>query len=112
MAGIVVPVSAATSTTVHFRTRLVHSERTPARILAIQTGNGFFRFVVVRHFHETKAARSSSGTVGHNSRTFNRSKRREQGAQLVFGKAKGKITYKNLLHGSPLLAFEIGSQQK
>jgi hypothetical protein len=57
VAGIIVPASASTATAaIDFWPRFVYGQRTPARILAIQAGNGFFRFIVVRHFHETKAA--------------------------------------------------------
>jgi len=57
MAGIIVPAASSTATTaINFRSRFVHGQRPPAGILAVQGGDGFFRFIVIRHFHETKAA--------------------------------------------------------
>jgi hypothetical protein len=57
MAGIVVPASAsATAAAINFGTRFIHGQRSSTGIFAVQSGNGLFRFIVVRHFHETKAA--------------------------------------------------------
>jgi hypothetical protein len=58
MAGIVVPATAssATTATINLRPRFIYSQRSPAGIFSVQSGNGFFRFIVIRHFHETKAA--------------------------------------------------------
>src|SRR6185312_6798510 len=41
MAGIVVPASATPAAAIHLGTRLIHSERPPARILTVQSGNSF-----------------------------------------------------------------------
>jgi hypothetical protein len=57
VAGIIVPAaSAAATAAIDFWPRFIHGQRSPAGIFAVQSGNGFFRFIVVRHFHETKAA--------------------------------------------------------
>ena len=56
MAGIIVPAAAAASAAIDFWPGFIYGQRPPAGILSIQSGNGFFRFIVVRHFHETKAA--------------------------------------------------------
>jgi hypothetical protein len=57
MAGIIVPATPSAATAaINLWTRFIHGQRTPAGILAVQSGNCFFRFIVIRHFHETKAA--------------------------------------------------------
>jgi hypothetical protein len=57
VAGIVVPASAAAAATaINFGARFIHGQRSSPGIFAVQSGDGLFRFIVVRHFHKTKAA--------------------------------------------------------
>src|SRR5258707_10205047 len=58
VAAIIVPAAsaAARTATISLRPRFVHGQLASAGVLAIQGGNGLFRFFIIRHFDKPKAA--------------------------------------------------------
>jgi hypothetical protein len=76
----------------------VYGKRTPARIAAVQSGDGGVGFVVVGHFDKTEAARAAGIAIGYYRRAINGAVRLKPLAQISFRGAKGKISNKYLLH--------------
>jgi hypothetical protein len=108
MAAIVVaPSSSASSsgswsTSIRFRTGLIHGKWPPAAVFAIERRNGSVRFAVVGHLHKCKASRPASVAIGDYGYRFDCAKRLKQIAQVCFSHAERKVANEYLLHGFPL----------
>lgn len=100
MAAIIVTAAAA-SAAAGLGASFIHVELASAYLLAIQPFNSFFRFAVIRHFHEAEPARPSGEFIGDNSNAVYLSKRLKPRPELVFIGAEAEIAYKNLLHTFP-----------
>src|SRR2546426_10900781 len=78
-----IPTTAATTATLTLRPRLVHVQRAPANLRAIQSCNGLVAFFIVSHFDKAKASRASGVAIGHDAHAIHLPIRLKQLTQFV-----------------------------
>jgi hypothetical protein len=90
--------TASAAGTIGLRFGFVDGEGTSAQFGAVESGNGFFRFIRIGHFDEGKSPGTAGVTIGHNAYFLNFSMGLEHIAQLGFGGAVGKVANIKVLH--------------
>jgi hypothetical protein len=78
--------------------RFVHLQNPPAHFLAIQPGNGFGRFVVVRHLDKGEPSSAAGLAVFGNVDARDLAERLKKLTQLVFRRLKVHVAYEKILH--------------
>jgi hypothetical protein len=76
------------------RARLIHFDVSAAYLLAVESSNSFFRLVVVGHFDEGEAARTTRFSVHRDMDTAKLSEGLEQRSQIAFRCLKVQISNK------------------
>src|SRR5258708_6954830 len=89
---------------IRLRTGLVHIERAPAKIGAVQCVDSLIRFVAVGHFDERKSSWLSRVAIRNDVDAFHRAVRFEEGANRLLRRSKIQITYKDVFQRPSLLA--------
>jgi hypothetical protein len=79
-------------------TRFINIKRAATEFLAVEGRDSFLSFGGIRHFDESKSARSSRVPVSDNTYLIDFSVRLKQRAQLGFGCAVGDVANEKLLH--------------
>src|SRR5215469_14926786 len=107
--------SATAARTFGFRPGFVHIDGAPAQLRAVESGDGFFSFFCVRHFHKREPARTPGFTIRQNAYTIYLPIRLEHFSKLVFRGVEAEITDEDVFHGAALSVREPGetlSKQK
>src|SRR5277367_5772684 len=82
-----------------FRTGFIHFQIAAADVFAVERRDGFRCFSVVRHFHETEAARAAGLAIGGDVHTRELAERLEERAEIFRGGLKAHVANKQILHG-------------
>jgi hypothetical protein len=86
--------AAAAAAAFSARLRLVHAQRTPIDVLAIERLDGALRILFAFHFDERKATRATGVPVEHDLDVGDLAAVAfERGAQGVFGGLEGEVSY-------------------
>jgi hypothetical protein len=93
-ASSIAPSTAIRRSAVLFRARLIHLDVSAAYLLAVESSDSLFRFIVVGHFNECEAARAPRFSVHRDVDTAKVSERFEQRPQVAFGCFKIQISNK------------------
>jgi hypothetical protein len=88
-------------TALGFGTRFVDIQGAPAEFFAIESGDRFFGFGGIGHFHKCKSSGTAGVAIGHYANLIDFAVRFKQGSQLCFGGAVREVANKKLLHGFP-----------
>src|SRR5215813_6532743 len=96
-------VVAEPSASLSLWSRLIHSERAPAPLLAVQSCHRFFSFIVVRHRNKAEAAGSPRIAIGRDGCALDAAMRFKQRPELGFCHAEREIADENFLHFDFLL---------
>src|SRR5690606_26521450 len=86
-------VATAAARTILTGPRFVDRQSAPPQFIAIHSFDGGLCFVVVRHLHETEAARAPGFTVLDDGGLFDGTEFLERLPQLLFGRSVREITY-------------------
>jgi hypothetical protein len=109
---IVAAPAAATARTaaapVRFWAGFVHRQGTAAGVLAIQGADGSLSLVVIRHFHESKPARTTGVAVSYYRDASYCTKRLKQLTELCFRRTEREITHEDFLHAIPSILLLQG----
>ena len=96
---------AATTGAFGFGARLVHIDRAPTKLSAIEPRDGLLAFFVIRHFNETEASRPACLAISQNARTLHMSISLEKLAQLVFGRVEAEIANEDVFQVASFSVF-------
>jgi hypothetical protein len=83
---------------IHFRASLVDIELPPPHVGPVQSGDGLFGLVLVRHFDERESARTACIPVSHDTYGLHCPVDFENGAHLFFTGTESQVAYENLFH--------------
>jgi hypothetical protein len=99
---------AATETAiVCFGPRLIHVERTPAEVFAVQGLDGLFRLTAVIHFHKAKTARPPGLAIRDYGYALNGAIGREKRLQVCFCGAERKVADEKFHDPCSFAMFEV-----
>ena len=90
-----------------FRPRFVDGESAPIKLGAAESGNGAFRFGVVRHFDKAKSLRLPGIAVSDDAHALNGAVSFEHGPHRIFRGGEAQVSYKDILHGVPFEGVEL-----
>src|SRR5271170_148964 len=82
-----------------FRTGFIHFQIAAADVFAVERRDGFRCFSVIRHFHESEAARAAGLAIGGDVHTRELAERLEERAEIFRGGLKAHVANKEILHG-------------
>jgi hypothetical protein len=99
---IATAAAAGTSPTLCLRARFIDGERSSAGVAAVESGDCSIRFAVIGHFDKRKSSRPTGVAIGNYRGALDRAIRLKPLAQFSFGRAKGQVPHKNLLHAYSL----------
>src|SRR5271154_111804 len=86
-----------------FRACFIYFQIATADVFAVESRDGFRCFSVIRHFHETEAARPTGLAIGGHVHARELAEGLEERAQILRGRLKAHVADKEILHGdSPL----------
>lgn len=108
--AIVAPLTAAASAisttaaagAILFGPGFVHIESPAIHVAAVQRGNGFLPFAVVRHLDESKSSGPSGIPIRDDVYAVNRTELLEHGSDGAFGGIETEISYENIFQVSLL----------
>src|SRR5579864_407021 len=102
MASVASAATAASAAAIRFRTSFIHVDGASANLATVERGDGFVSIVIVHHFDEPEAPRTSGIPVGENADPLDLTVALEQLPQFVFVGVEAEIPHENILHASPL----------
>lgn len=94
---------------------LIHIERSAIQLAAVESGDGFYAFAVIAHFHEGEASGLAGIAVGYDVYTVNRAVRLKKGSKPIFGGTEAEVPYKYIFQFIFFLEFaeqRIGEQAR
>lgn len=110
-AAATAPATAAI-TTWWSRARLIHGNRTTTKVSPIESVNGCYCLIIVKHLHETKTFRTAGIAIGNNPCRFDLPKSLKSDFKFIFGLFVAKIAYIDVHILSRLLTPWISFTQK
>ena len=91
-AAIALAPAEAAARVLRLGARLIHRERTAAKLMLVQLAGGCLCFLVRGHFHEREAPRSAGRHVAHDAHRFDGTELSEQFLQFRFTGLVGEIS--------------------
>jgi hypothetical protein len=106
-ATTITPASTTTSA-FGFGAGLVNSERSSAKLLAVQGCDCFITLTIIRHFNKAKTLGLPCVTISHDVYTINTAVCFKEGTDVLFGLIEAEISNENIPHR---FSFDLRAEQ-